>query len=246
MSSPFRKHQQRVRGQLAAGAVNAQIPTVSAPDETTAAGQEYAGLRVLLHDNLRVLKDIDSHEQRIPKKAEFAKAFTPWIDGVIEADQPVQDEILLTVMIWAMDCGDYGTAIMLAEFAIRHGLTMPDGYKRSVACFLREDIAEIALADPDAIPHSDLIAVDELTANGDMNDSAKAKLNKAIGRSWARKAAEFDPADENAPAGGAASYAEQALTQFKRAMALDKNAGVKKDIQAAEKLLRDAKAAADA
>lgn len=243
-TSPFLRNRQRILARQAGTA--ASTVTIAAPDETTSAGREYAGLRVLLHDNLRVLKDIDSHEQRIPKKVEFAKAFAAWIDGVIEADEPVQDEILTTNMIWAIDYADFDYAILLAGFAIKHGLAMPGDYKRSVACFLREDVAEIALGNPDAVDHSQLIAVDELTADDGMNDSAKAKLNKAIGRSWARMAENFDPADENAPAGGAASYAEQALAQFKRALNLDKKAGVKKDIQAAEKLLRDAKAAADA
>jgi hypothetical protein len=38
-------------------------------------GREYAALRVLLHDNLRALADIQSHEARVPRKAEFARAF---------------------------------------------------------------------------------------------------------------------------------------------------------------------------
>ena len=242
MNSPFLRNRQRLLARQAAGAAPAAT-AATAPDPATAAGQEYAALKVLLDDNLRALSDIESHEARQPKKVEFAKAFAPWIDGVIAADEAVQDEILLTVMVWALDYGDLAYCLVLGEFALRHGLDMPERYKRSVACFLREDIAQLALDDPDAVDHAMLVRIDQLTGESDMPDPAKAKLDKALGRSWAAKAAAFDASDDNAPAGGAASFAQQGLEHFRRALKLDGKAGVKKDIDRLERLLRDARAA---
>jgi hypothetical protein len=60
-----------------------------------------------------------------------------------------------------------------------------------------------------------------------------------LGRSWLIIAETFDPSDETGPAGGAAAYATKALEHFNRAKKLNPKSGVVKDIQRAEKLLRD-------
>jgi hypothetical protein len=238
MPSLAQRHQQKLRAQEAARAAGrASKPAVpAAPPEDSAAGAEYAQLRTVLHENLRTLKDIASHEAREPKKAEFARQYETWIEGVLQADEPVQDEILLTNMIWACDYGDYAYALRLGEFALKHGLTMPEPYNRTIACFLAEDIAEDALADADRVDHEVLLLVDRMTAEADMPDPARAKLMKALGRSWLAKAEAFDPAADQAPAGGQAAYAAEAVTAFERALKLDKKAGVKKNIEAAKRL----------
>jgi len=237
--SPALRNRQRKLAALAGGTV-ASARAAAAPDPASAAGQEYAVLRAVLHDNLRKLQDVESHEARIPMKQDFMREFGPWVRGVIEADKPVQDEVLLTCMVWAVDCGEFEDALALGRFALKHGLTMPERYNRSVACFLREDIAEVALKDPAAVAHGLMIELDALTAAADMPDQAKAKLDKALGRSWLAKAEGFDPSDETGPAGGAAAYAEAALESLKRAKKLNPKAGVVKDIERAEKLLRAA------
>jgi hypothetical protein len=243
MSSPFLMNRQRRLAALAGQVATSAAP--AAPDGRTAAGQEYAALKVRLDDNLRQLADVESHEARKPLKAEFIKEFAPWVDGIIAADAPVQDEIVLTCMVWAIDVGDFAEAVRLGEFALRHGLQMPDRYKRSVACFLREDIAEIILQGGDSADLQLLVKIEDLTAGADMPDPAKAKLHKALGRAWAAKAEAFDPTAENAPAGGKAAFTEEALQQLRRALTLDSKAGVKKDIEQLERRLRDLQAASE-
>ena len=213
--------------------------TLSEPDPESAAGQEYATLRAVLHDNLRKLQDVESHEARVPMKQAFLAEFEPWVRGVIEADMPVQDEVLMTCLVWAIDCGDFEGALTLGRFALKHGLALPERYNRTTACFLREDIAEIALAQPGAVAHDILVELDQLTNAADMPDAAKAKLDKALGRSWLDKAVIFDASDETGPAGGAAAYASEGLAHLQRAIKLSPKIGVKKDIERAEKLLRD-------
>lgn len=243
MTSPFLMNRQRRLAALAGEATAIAAP--AAPDATTAAGQEYAALKVRLDDNLRQLADVESHEARKPLKAEFIREFAPWVDGIIAADTPVQDEIVLTCMVWAIDVGDFVEAVRLGDFALRHGLQMPDRYKRSVACFLREDIAEVALQQPGAVDLQLLVKIEDLTAGADMPDPAKAKLHKALGRAWAAKADAFNPSDESAPAGGKAAFTEEALQQLRRALTLDSKAGVKKDIEQLERRLRDLQAASE-
>lgn len=236
MSSPFLRNRERKLAQQSGQAAAAN--QLRAPDAGTEAGQAYAALKVQLDDHLRQLSDTESLEARRPMKAEFAKHYAAWIDGVIAADAPVQDEILLTCMIWAIDTGDFEEAVRLGEFALKHGLTMPERYNRSVACFLREDIATAALADPESVDLPMLARVDELTQGADMHDQAKAKLHKALGQAWLAKADDFDPSDDSAPAGGEAAFVDEALTQFKRALALDQKVGVKKAIERLESRAR--------
>lgn len=237
MTSPFLRNRQRKLAQAAGQAIADRKP--AAPDEKTEAGQEYAALKVRLHEYLRQLQDTESHEARKPMKAKFAQEFASWVDGVIAADKPVQDEITLTSMIWAIDVGDYARAVEIGEFVLRHGLDMPERYKRSVACFLREDIAEIENAAPGSVDLQLLAKIETITAQADMPDAAKAKLHKAIGRAWRAKADAFDPADDTAAAGAKAAYVAEALAQLKRALSLDKKAGVKKDIEQLERIARD-------
>lgn len=245
MHSPFMRNRQR-RLAAAAGTIAPATPAAPpAPDEATAAGQEYAALRVKLHDQLRQLSDVASHEARQPMKAEFAKDYADWIEGILEADAPVQDEILLTCMVWAIDYADFTEAVRLGQFALKHGLTMPERYNRSVACFLREDIAEAELAAPGVVDPALLATIDQLTTDADMADEAKAKLHKALGRSLAAKAAAFDPTADNATAGGDAALMEAALEHLKRALKLDQKVGVKKDIEVLERRQRERAAASE-
>lgn len=240
MTSPFQRNRIRKLAQQA-GAKDASGKP-QAPAEGTDAGTEYAALKVRLHDNLRTLQDTESHEARKPLKAKFAKEFSSWVDGVVEADEPVQDEILMTCLVWAIDYGDFEEAVRLGEFALKHGLDMPERYKRSVACFLREDIAEVEIEHPGTVDLALLEKIAQLTHDADMPDPAKAKLHKALGRSWRAKAEAFDATDDSAPAGGEAAFVDQALQQLRRALALDKKAGVKKDIEQLERRQRDLRA----
>lgn len=243
--SPALRHRQRKLAALA-GATALTAPAMLAePDPRSESGQEYAVLRAVLHDNLRKLQDVESHEARIPMKRDFMTEFAPWIEGVIEADKPVQDEVLMTCLVWSIDCGDFANALILGRFALKHGLTMPERYNRTTACFLREDIAEIALAEPVKVPHEIMVEIDQLTRDADMPDAAKAKLDKALGRSWLAKAESFDPSDETGPAGGAAAFASQGLEHLQRAKKLNAKAGVVKDIERAERMLRELAPAAE-
>jgi len=244
MFSPALRNRQRVLARQAAAAAKKPrggkarerlradaAPWAPAPAENGAPASEYAALLAVLHENLRALSDIQSHEQRLPKKAEYARQFDAWVAGLLAADEPVQDEILVTMMIWAIDRRDWPRALELAGFVLHHGLDLPERYSRTAACFIAEEIAEAALGDAGLVPHSVLLGVMSYTAESDMPDQVRAKLHKAIGRGFAVKAEDFDPASENAPAGGKAAFVAEAVAHLRRALALDEKAGVKKDIE---------------
>lgn len=240
MFSPALRHRQKI---LAAQS-GSSLPlrkTPSEPKADTNAGQEYAALRVLLHDNLLTLSEVASIEARNPMKAEFAKAFSPWIEGVLaagEQGQAAQDEIVVTNMVWALDYRDFDYALRIGAHVLKFALVMPDRYKRTAACFLAEDIAVTALAQHELVSLDQLMQTLTLVEGADMPDPAKAKLHKAIGRAYDRKAADFDPAADNAPAGGKAAFITEALTHLNRALTLDIDIGVKTDIKRLEAQLK--------
>lgn len=242
MFSPALRHRQKILARQS-GAVEepARKAAPAEPKGDTPAGQQYAALRVLLHENLRKLSDVQSIEARNPIKVEMARAFDAWIEGVLaagEQGQAAQDEILVWNMVWALDYRDFDYALRLASHAMRFHLVMPERYNRTVACFVAEEIATVALTMKEAVSLDHLLRAFDLTKDADMPDPARAKIHKAIGRAYARKAEDFDPAAESAPAGGKAAYAQQALEHCQRAFALDSNIGVKTDIKTLERQLK--------
>lgn len=117
---------------------------------------------------------------------------------------------------------------------------MPAPFTRTVACFLAEDIAKVALATAEAVTHAQLLALLDLVTGADMPDPVMARLHKAIGRSFRAMADGFDPTADSAPSGGKAAYLSAAIDHFARAVALDASVGVKKDIERAQTELKKA------
>ncbi|MFH4410280.1 phage terminase small subunit, partial [Acinetobacter baumannii] len=63
-------------------------------------------LMQLNNDRAR-LKQIQSTENKIKLKAELLPTYAPYIDGILEAQSGVQDEILTEMMIWNIDTSNF-------------------------------------------------------------------------------------------------------------------------------------------
>lgn len=236
------------RAAAEAGAIVAAGVAAAMP-ETGEVASQYNLLRAVLHDNLRSLESIRSVNDRNPKKIEMAKAFDAWVDGVLQAGaegKAAQDEILVTMMIWAIDYRDIDRGLDLAAHAIKHGLALPERYTRSAATFVADQVAEAWLVDARDVTREQLLRAWSLTEKADMPDQAKAKLLKALGRATAAAAAAFDPQADNAPAGGKPALLTAAQGYFQSAVKLQKNIGVVKDLEAVERELKPFADAADA
>ena len=155
----------------------------------------------------------------------------------------VQDEIVATMLVWALDLLDWSNAVAIAEHMLRHGVTLPERYKRDVATFLVDRVADTAKTTPEAVSLDLAREVLALTVDRDMPDQARAKLHRAIGLRLMDDAFNFDPSAETALAGGKAALVDAALAALTEALRLDQNVGVKKQI---EQLTRDAKKLAEA
>lgn len=205
-------------------------PAEAAPDKSAA--NQYELMLYKLAEDKRRLKDIKSIERKADVKAELLPEYLPWIEGVLAGDSGRQDDVLMTVFVWAIDIGQFDQALTIGAYAIAHKLTMPDQYKRDVPCVLAEEIADYALKqdEPGLVAQQPHIAqAIALTADSDMPDEVKAKLLKANG--YALRAA------------GQLVEAKDLLT---RALQLHDKSGVKKDIERLETAIKNSPPAVDA
>jgi hypothetical protein len=240
--SPFRLHRQTVSAQLAA---STGLNTGIAPaiDEANPGASEYRALLASLHEDLRQISDIHSHDARKPVKLAKAETYRPWVEGALKAGEQgaaTQDEIVAEMLVWAIDTGDYAWALEIAAHMLAHGVAMPERFpSTSVAAFVASKVAEAALVAGSSVPLATLQHVSSLTHGHDMHDEKRATLMKALARAYAKAADDHDPASDNAAAGGKAALTNAALIHAKRALELNKNAGVKKDIEQLERKLAD-------
>ena len=191
----------------------------------TAGANQYELMLYKLAEDKRRLKGFQSLEQRAQVKQEMLPDYVPWIEGVLVGNQGVQDDVLMTVMLWRIDAADLPGALEIARYAIGHKLSMPDHYARTTPCLLAEEFADTSIKEKAPLDAAALLEVAELTAAEDMPDEVRAKLHKAIG---------YALRETDKPL---------ALDYLKRALQLHDKAGVKKDI---EKLERDIKNSAPA
>ncbi|WP_110390697.1 phage terminase small subunit [Rivihabitans pingtungensis] len=206
----------RASGAPAAGA-NGALPE--------ATGTQYELMLAKLLADRRDLKQIQSVERKIEHKRKILPDYTPWVEGVLSAESPRQDDVVMTVLVWRIDVGDYPGALDIASYALRNRLTLPDQYQRSLGCLLVEEISDAALRAIASGQPPDVVAVQaimDMARDEDMPDEVRAKGFKAIGLGLT----ESDP-----PA---------ALTALREAMRLHDKCGVKKDIERLERATRSA------
>lgn len=215
MKSPARKHYERMTAAKAAG---------TATPGQQQQGEQYELHAAALYEARRELKKIKSTQAKVERKRELLPDFLPYVTGVLEEGNGAKDDVLMTLMIWCIDVGDYEKALEIGAYAMKHGIETPDQFDRDTASILAEEIADgvkSALekegADADALANVMARAV-AIVGDADMHDQIKAKLHKSYG--YALRAAEDLPG---------------ALEQLKQAVALNEKIGVKQDIQQLER-----------
>lgn len=200
-------------------------------------GSEHQLMLATLYAHKATLKNIKAVENKIAAKAKFLPDFDAYIDGVLQADAGAQDPVLVEVLVWQIDVGNWPRVLELADYALRHGLQMSDRYSRDLASVVMEETAEAAIAGKLA-GHDAMVTlakVDQLTTGLDIHDQVRAKLHKAIG--WAAMGktttTEVDPKQlELQPV-------QIALEHLTRAVTLFEKVGVKKDVERLERRLTE-------
>lgn len=220
----------------------ARQAAASADPQATEAEQEgrtvYERMLLLLDTHQQQLRNTQSMEARAEMKAKLLPEYGAYLDGLVESGASAQDNVLVTLMLWNFDCAHIGRALTLARVAMDNNMAMPEQHRRNLATVVAEETADLLLAGKGAETPDEALGLidkaDELTQGRDMPDPVRAKLLKAKGR--ALRAVEF----EEGQAAEAIARDEMALAVMKRAVALDKNVGVKKDIEQLERQIKNA------
>ncbi|EHD23634.1 MULTISPECIES: phage terminase small subunit [Brenneria] len=184
------------------------------------------------------LRRVQSDQAKAELKKQLLPQYEGWIDGTLEGDSGRQDEVIVTLMVWAIDAADYQLAVRIGRYVIAHSLAMPDRFNRTAPTVLVEEICDPILVQVKANDSADistyLTVLDEVAQivdGKDMPDQVRAKLFKT--RAFAlRSGTEADQAT--------------ALEYLREALKLDAGAGVKKEIERLARLVKKNSQAADA
>ena len=218
-------HQRRARAAMEAAK--------TAPQQSMAGATAYEHqLNQLLQDRLR-LKAIQSNEGKAALKLQLLPEYIPYVEGVLEAGNGAQDDVMTTVMVWRIDVEDYSGALDIADYVLKHKLIMPDRFERTTGCLVAEEIATAALKAQKANGSFDLGILHrtvELTEAEDMPDQARAKLFLATGRATLYGITAEEP--------GQPGQIQAGIDLLKRAIELHDGCGGKKDLDGAERLLK--------
>jgi len=218
MASPAQLNYQRK------AAARAAAKAGPGEDMASAACNEYELMLAKLRQDRQRLHQVQSMERRAEVKREILPSYAPYVNGVLAAGRGAQDLILTSVMVWRLDAGDFAGGLDIAAYVLLHGLSLPDQYSRSAAALLVDEVSDHALKAIQSREPFDTEALQRvavLTADFDMHDQVRAKLFKAQGLVLADE----DPAE--------------AVSLLRRALELNKNVGVKKDIERLETRLRN-------
>lgn len=199
---------------------------------------EYQLLLAALGIDLNMLRNTQSTERKIEAKRTMIEKYRAWVEGAADASAGAQDEIVSTMMVWAIDINDWPLALKLAEYVLQAGINLPERYNRAPATLIAEEIAQVAIDAPGAVPLEVLNAVADLVSDADIFDQVRAKLEKAFGLAFKVRADAFDPTAESAVAGGKPALLAAAIGHLDRAIALHAGCGAKKIKQAMEAELK--------
>lgn len=245
----MRAHLERVRAMREADnrARTAATQTAGPAGENSAAepaGPQGRQMTALLRAELARLHQIKSTDAKVEAKRKILPQFIPYVEGVLEADaagEPADlknagspagaDDVVTTVMVWCLDVGDYPRLFQIFAYVRRHGLSLPERYKRDPASFVVEELADRILGTLKAKGELDsamVFALDTVLGDAhdlDIHDQTRAKANRALGK----------VAFEDAVLGQDLGGPVRAVDLLKEALRLDPKCGATGELKAAEK-----------
>ncbi len=137
-----------------------------------------------LESDLLRLKRITSHSKRDElKRTELIPRYIEYLNGVMEAGQGGQNDVLVRVMIWCIDAGEFNRAIDLAAYAIQHDMSSPEGFQRDIKNILAGDIARkcidlLKLGRAVSAFERPVNKIYKLSADWDLVDKIRAQLER--------------------------------------------------------------------
>lgn len=172
--------------------------------------------------HLQQLKEIKSKQTKAAMKAEWLPEYEGYIDGCLVSSPAEQNDVLVTLMVWALDCEQFALATRIARYAVLNDMVMPDGWERSIAEVVTENSAEAFIDNPAlaASQHEVIQDIIDLGRGEDFADELRAKIFKAQGIALR----EYKPAE--------------AIAAFNVALKLDSKSGVRNLIKEIERAMK--------
>lgn len=210
-SSPARQWRQRRQAEMAA-----RLGTAFRPSSG------YEQMLLQLAEDKRRLKGVQSSASRAALKRDMLPNYASWVAGATSVDSHRQDDVVMTVMVWRIDAGDYRGGLDLARYVLRQNWLMPFGKRNPQTVVAEElaDAAQTAWLTGECFDADLLLETISLTKGLDMPDQSAARLHKATGLCLSQ---------HNPTAG---------LYHLNIALQRDNRCGVKKEIQKIERRLR--------
>lgn len=221
MLSPARRH--RLQALAAKAAANAENEFGGVREDASVYMLQLAELK----NDQNLLRNVKSEIERAQYKATLIPKYMPYVEGVLSIEErapDLKDDVVTTIMLWCFDAGMFEEGLRIAEFALKHGLSMPDTFSRDTASIVAEEIgnaAKAAYAEGQVFDITILEKANTLISTFSMHDQIRAKLYVAMGRTYLQKEL----------------YA-LAVTFLKRAIKHNENCGGKQELQKAERLLK--------
>ncbi|MBD2783795.1 hypothetical protein ID858_15915 [Xenorhabdus sp. DI] len=221
MTSPWRRHRMRLQAES-----TGQLDGSDALHNHSG----YNQMLLMLGQHRKQLKCIQSNETKATLKKKLLPHYIPWVSGVLKSGNGTQDDVLMYVMLWRFDAGDCDGALDIADYALPHQLTMPQGHSRTTGCVVAEEMAAAAQRTYNAknpLPLATLERAILLTEDYDMPDQVRAELYKWFG---------YSQRDNDLP--------QPAYCSLIRALELNNRVGVKKDVEQLARVIRNQNASA--
>lgn len=221
MLSPARRH--RLQALAAKAAANAENEFGGVREDASVYMLQLAELK----NDQNLLRNVKSEIERAQYKATLIPKYMPYVEGVLSIEErapDLKDDVVTTIMLWCFDADMFEDGLRIAEFALKHGLSMPDSFSRDTASIVAEEIgnaAKAAYAEGKVFDLSVLKQAISITSDFSMHDQIRAKLYVAIGRVFLQK-----------------EIYSQAVEWLKEAIKYNENCGGKQDLQKSERLLK--------
>lgn len=184
-------------------------------------------MQVGLENDINRLSSIQSHQKRNQLKAdELLGRYSDYLQSLIDEDSPRTENIISWNMIWAIDAADIPWAMVLAEFAIKHDIETPEGFRRDIRNTFAGDISRFALLEQKQGNTSTVYMIDVLALSDewDIIDEIRADVYKASGFEYEQQ-----------------SQTENALKYYQKALDMNPRAGVQRAINRLKKQLEASK-----
>lgn len=215
------RHQLRARAEMEAAATPAA--------DSMAGATTYEMQLMQLKQDQHRLKQMQSIDARNLLKPTLLPAYDSYIDGVLAGGKGAADEVLTTVMLWHFDVASFPRGLEIAAYALLHDLSMPDRFSRTTATLVAEEIANAALdAYKQSLPfdYAVLDTANTLTADKDMPDEVRAKLNFALAKA-------INPSEETS-----LDQLEHSAELLREAIRLHDRVGAKKDLERVDRWIK--------